>query len=86
MADADTLRLLGRRGVMEILECLEQEGRYYTDLRKILDISTLNACILELLKYRLIQYCSIDCEEWYSLTEKGCEILELMRELETFLE
>ena len=85
MSEADILRFLDRRGVIEILEYLEQEGRYYTDLKEILDISILNVRLQELLDYGLIQYHSIDYGEWYFLTEKGYQIVDLLRDIETLL-
>jgi len=83
ITEDDFSQVLGAKGAMEILEYLNQHGGgFYTDLTEVTNTLTVNMRLRELLLFNLIQDHELESgEKWYSLTEKGQQIVELMKDL-----
>jgi DNA-binding HxlR family transcriptional regulator len=76
------LQMLSARGALEILKFLdEREEVQHRQMKGIINTHTLNNRIRELLEFELIQHHLEKSEkrhEWYTLTEKGKKVLEIL--------
>jgi len=78
-------KILGSRAAIRILQYLGTEERVkYKDLQQFVNTHTLNNRIRDFLNHGLIEHHLTREEirqEWYELTEKGREVLELLNKL-----
>jgi len=78
-------KMLGSRAAVKILQHLGEEERVkYKDLQQFINTHTLNVRIKDLLNHGLIEHHLTREEirqEWYELSEKGKEVLELLNKL-----
>lgn len=83
VTENDFFQVLGAKDTMKILEYLNQHGGgFYTDLTEVTTTFTVNRRLRELLLFNLIQDHELENgEKWYSLTEKGQQIVEIMKDL-----
>ncbi|KYK28052.1 MAG: hypothetical protein HXS48_23315 [Theionarchaea archaeon] len=83
VTENDFFQVLGAKDTMKILEYLNQHGGgSYTDLTEVTNTFTVNMRLRKLLLFNLIQDHELENgEKWYSLTEKGQQIVEIMRDL-----
>ncbi|MBU7030297.1 MAG: hypothetical protein HXS48_25415 [Theionarchaea archaeon] len=83
VTEDDFFQVLGAKDTMKILEYLNQHGGgFYTDLTEVTNTFTVNVRLRELLLFNLIQDHELENgETWYSLTEKGQQIVEIMKDL-----
>jgi DNA-binding HxlR family transcriptional regulator len=80
------LTVIGSTGTVYILEYLHTHTQpQYKELNRALVPHTLNARLRELLMYNLIEHHferKDTRKEWYTITEKGEKVLQLMRKLQ----
>ncbi len=86
----DILKLLGSKGTFAILRCLHEHGtRQYKDLMEFVNIPTLNDRLRRLLQLKLIEHHLERVntrKEWYSLTEKGKQVLNHLETIVMLIE
>jgi DNA-binding HxlR family transcriptional regulator len=74
--------MLGAKGTLEILKFLDGKKEVqHGQIREIIHTHTLNIRIRELVEFELIQHHLNKSErrhEWYTLTEKGKKVLEVL--------
>jgi DNA-binding HxlR family transcriptional regulator len=79
------LKLLGSKGTKRILEFLDEHGvARYKQMEEFLNTHTLNQRLRELLAFDLIRHHLERIEtrkEWYELTDKGREVLQILQTL-----
>jgi DNA-binding HxlR family transcriptional regulator len=81
-------KLISLKGTRDILNYLNEHGTaQHTNLNTLMSAATLNARLLDLLKFGLIEH-HLEKEgvrkEWYAITRKGKRILQLLAELVKF--
>jgi len=83
VTENDFFQVLGAKDTMKILEYLNQHGGgRYTDLTEVTNAFTVNVRLRELLLFNLIQDHELENgKKWYSLTEKGQQIVEIMKDI-----
>ncbi|MBU7028217.1 MAG: winged helix-turn-helix transcriptional regulator [Theionarchaea archaeon] len=78
-------KMLGSKAAVRILQYLGTEERVkYKDLQQFVNTHTLNVRIKDLLNHGLIEHHLTREEirqEWYELTEKGKNVIELLNKL-----
>jgi DNA-binding HxlR family transcriptional regulator len=78
------IQIIGLTGTVEILKYLSKhETVSYSELMQFTSIATLNKRLTQLIHYRLIEH-HFEIKgrkEWYTITEKGIEALELIEKL-----
>ena len=76
------LRMFGAKGTLEILKFLDGKKEVqHGQMKEIINTHTLNIRIRELVEFELIQHHLEKSEkrrEWYTLTEKGKKVLEVL--------
>lgn len=84
------LKLIGSAKTVEILEHLREHGTgQHRDLNAFTNTHTLNTRLNQLIKYGLIEhhYERHDVrKEWYTLTEKGEQVLRYVEDVVKVLE
>ena len=84
------LKMIGSAKAMEILEYLREHGTaQHRDFNAFTNTHTLHTRLNQLLKYGLIEhhYERHDVrKEWYTLTEKGDEVLQYVEDVVKVLE
>jgi predicted transcriptional regulator len=78
------IQVVGLTGTIEILKYLkEHEIVTYTELIQFASVSTLNKRLNQLVNFRLIEHHfeKKNRKEWYTITEKGIEALNLIEKL-----
>ena len=84
-AKNEILKILGKKGTIQILEFLSQHGKVqYMQMRQFATIRTLNDRTRELLRYGLVENHlkrEKTRKEWYEITERGNEILQYTQRL-----
>ncbi len=86
----DILKLLGSKGAFAILKYLhEHKTGQYRDLMEFVNTPTLNDRLRRLLHFKLIEH-HLEREntrrEWYSITEKGKQILNHLESIRRLVE
>ena len=80
------IQIVGLTGTVEILRYLSKhETVTYTELMDFASVSTLNKRLIQLIHYKLIEHHleikNKNRKEWYSITERGIEALDLTEKL-----
>jgi DNA-binding HxlR family transcriptional regulator len=79
------LKVIGSTGMVYILEYLHTHTKtQYKELNRELVPHTLNTRLKELLMYKLIEHHfekKEKREEWYTITERGRKVLQIIRKL-----
>ena len=78
-------KLISLKGARDILNYLNQHSTaQHVSLNTLMSAATLNVRLIELLEFRLIEH-HLEKEdvrkEWYTITEKGKRILQLLADL-----
>ena len=84
------LKLLGSKGTFDILKYLhEHKTGQYKHLMEFVNTPTLNDRLRRLLHFKLIEH-HLEREdtrkEWYSITEKGKQVLNHLESIERLVE
>lgn len=79
------LKMIGSAKTVEILEYFREHGTaQHQELNEFVNIHTLNTRLMQLIKFGLIEhhYVREDVKtEWYSLTEKGDQVLQYVEDM-----
>ncbi len=83
--EEDFLKLLGAKGTKQILEFLGRNSTaQYRQLMDFVNTPTLNTRLRDLLLFGIVSHHLERVEtrrEWYELTEKGKQVLQVLQEL-----
>jgi DNA-binding HxlR family transcriptional regulator len=84
------LKMIGSTGTKKILDVIHEHGTaQYKDFQPFMNAHTLNRRLRELLIFGLLEH-HIKKEEkrmeWYTITEKGKKVAELLREIVAFMD
>ena len=77
-------KMIGSPKAVEILKYLHEQGTaQYRDFHAFTNAHTLNTRLNELITYELIEHHAEKGvkKEWYTLTEKGSQVLTYMEEI-----
>ena len=88
--DDEFLKIIGLTGTKKILDFIhEHSTAQYKDFQPFMNAHTLNRRLRELLIFGLLEH-HIEKEEkrmeWYTLTERGKKVAELLKEIVAFMD
>ena len=84
-SEEEFMRMIGSKGTRDILKYIEEHGTaQYKDMLEIINTHTLNLRLRSFLDFHLIEHHitrEVKRAEWYTITEKGKKVLNLLNNL-----